>query len=200
MKTKPRFRFIILGTLMLGMMGLLIWQLGNITLAEGDYYAEKAESRRTTTIYTTGARGRILDRNGIPLAYDETSFNVQFTRNPEKLSDADSAIYTETLMTAISIIEEGGGTTIDSCYIKQDEESPGSYRYDWGVTLADSQEARFRNFCLNMGLRMGNENDMSTWITADDAYKILRKSWHIPDEMPYEEAVKIMSIRQELNM
>ena len=35
---------------------------------------------------------------------------------------------------------------------------------------------------------------------AQDAYLDLRSAWYIPEEMPFEDAVKIISIRQEVNL
>ncbi|MEL7602163.1 MAG: penicillin-binding transpeptidase domain-containing protein [Bacillota bacterium] len=198
MKSKAKGRFAILALVMLAMMTALILQLGNLTLAKGAEYAAQAESRSTETMYTTGARGRILDRNGIPLAYDETSYNVQFYRDPERLADDDSALYTESLLTAISIIEKGGGTIIDTSYIRMNEQ--GELYYEWGVESEGAITARYKNFCNAMGFSMENKDDPSTWISAAEAYRKLRKSWKIPDDLPFSEAVKVMSIRQEVNM
>ncbi|MDD3919552.1 MAG: penicillin-binding transpeptidase domain-containing protein [Eubacteriales bacterium] len=201
MKSKARIRFLIMAVMLLLMMTALVLQLGNLTIVHGEEYATEAENRRTTTMYTTGARGRILDRNGIPLAYDETSYNVQFYRDPERLSDDDSALYTESLISAINIIEAGGGTTIDTFYIKKDPNT-GDLYYDWGVDSPKSQEARYKNFCNVMGAKfyMRDPADTSTWIPADEAYKLLRNSWQIPAELTFEEARKVMSVRQEINM
>lgn len=198
MKGKAKSRFAILALSILVMMAALILQLGNLTLAEGESYAALAANRSTTTMYTTGARGRILDRNGIPLAYDETSYNVQFYRDPERLAASDSALYTESLLTAISIIEAGGGTTIDTSYIRMDDN--GTLYYDWGVDSEKAQIARYKNFCNAMGFNMKDAEDSSTWITAEEAYRKMRSSWKIPEELPFSEAVKIISIRQEINM
>ena len=183
---------------LLVMMVALIMQLGNLTLAEGETYAKTAASLSTSTMYTTGARGRILDRNGIPLAYDATSYNVQFYRDPERRSDSDSALYTESLLDAISIIEDGGGTVIDTSYIRMDEN--GELYYDWGVTSEMGKTARYKNFCSVMGFYMKDEKDPSTWITAAEAYRKLRESWKIPEELPFSEAIKVISIRQEVNL
>ena len=198
MKGIAKSRLFMLALITLAMMAGLILQLGRLTITEGDMYAAQAASRRTTTMYTTGARGRILDRNGIPLAYDETSYNVQFYRDPERLSPADSALYTEALLTAISIIEAGGGTTIDTSYIRMDEQA--ELYYNWGVEAPASQKARYLNFCNAMGFTMPDPDDTSTWISAKDAYRKLRQLWKIPEELPFSEAVKLMSIRQEVNM
>ncbi len=198
MKSKAKARFAILALVMAAMMTALILQLGTLTLAKGAEYAAQAESRSTETMYTTGSRGRILDRNGIPLAYDETSYNVQFYRDPERLSTDDSALYTESLLTAISIIEKGGGTIIDTSYIRMNDQ--GELYYEWGVESDGAITARYKNFCNVMGFTMENKDDPSTWISAADAYRKLRKSWKIPDDLTFSEAVKVMSIRQEVNM
>ncbi len=182
------------------MMVALLMQLGSLTLAEGETYAKTAANLSTSTMYTTGARGRILDRNGIPLAYDSTSYNVQFYRDPERTSEADSALYTESLLEAIRLIEEGGGTIIDTSYIRMNDN--GELEYNWGVTSEDAIKARYKNFCNVMAfpIKKEYENDMSKWISAEEAYRKLRKAWKIPEELPFSEAVKIISIRQEVNL
>lgn len=201
MKGKARSRFFIMALVLLAMMAALIFQLGNLTIVHGAEYASQAESRRTTTMYTTGARGRILDRNGIPLAYDETSYNVQFYRDPERLTADDSALYTESLISAIQIIEAGGGTTIDAFYIKKDPDT-GELHYDWGVDDPTAAKKRYENFCKAMGSSFYRKDpeDISTWIPADEAYQLLRSSWQIPAELTFEEASKVMSVRQEINL
>lgn len=199
MKTKPKMRLFIMALVFLGMMGALIYQLAVVTLTDGEYYAEQAESRSVKTTYTTASRGSILDRNGIPLAYDETSYNVQFSRDPERRTEL-SALYTESLITAIEIIEDGGGSVIDTFYVKMSDD--GTFYYDFG----DIEEGgaiykfRYKEFCNAMSFTIKDEDDMSTWKSAYDAYVLLRSSWRIPEEMPYEDARKIMSIRQEVNM
>lgn len=200
MKNKLKYRFLILAAISLSMMVALIAQLGTLTLAEGEVYAANANERRTRTTYTSGARGRILDKNGIPLAYDQTSYDVQFLRQPDRLSAADSALYTESLIIAKDIIESGGGALIDASYIRMRDN--GEFYYDWGVETEAAIKARYKNFCDNMGFPIKSDdlNDMSKWISAENAYLSLRQSWKIPVEMPYEEAIKIMAIRQEINM
>ncbi|MDL2217142.1 hypothetical protein LJC27_00610 [Christensenellaceae bacterium OttesenSCG-928-M15] len=192
MKGKARLRFVILAALMLTMMGALIMQLARLTLTEGEAYVAQADSRSTKEILSTGARGRILDRNGIPLAYDETSYDVQFMRDPERRTEL-SAVYTEALIEAVKIIEAGGGAVIDTFYIVPD--GMGSYVYDFGVTSETAIEQRYKNFCAAMSFTKPEE-----WRDAAKAYNYLRRSWNIPEEMSYEQACKIMSIRQEVNM
>lgn len=195
---KPIARFAILCIVMLVLMGALIVQLGGLTLRDGAEYAAKADARSTRTISIKGMRGRILDKNGIVLAYSQTAYNVEFLRDADNRTQYYSAVYTEALSRAIEIIESTGGTTIDTSYIRQDEN--GNYYYDWGVQSEAAIKARYKNFCDAMGftIKEADKDDMSKWISAEDAYLKLRESWRIPETMGFEDAVKIISIRQEV--
>lgn len=207
MKYGSKSRYVILGVVLLLLMAALIYQLSNVTLAAGAEYAEQAAIKATSTIDVEGTRGRILDRNGVVLAYSKDSYNVEFLRDGDNRTDYDSAIYTEALMKAIEIIEAGGGTTIDTSYIRQDPDT-GELYYEWGVSSKANQVARYRNFCEAMGFTIEYDDsikdkalwDTSQWPTAEESYKKLRALWFIPEELTFEEANKIISIRQEVNL
>ena len=143
------------------------------------------------TTYQSGSRGTITDRNGVVLAYDETTYNVLFYRDPNNRTPVDSARYTHSLMEAIRIIEEGGGSTIDTFYI--DMLSDGTFEYNFRTTSESVAASRKRNF-------VDACNFSNPDLSAEEAYRILRNSWCIPDDMPFDEAKKIMSIRQEAVM
>ncbi len=207
MKHRAKARYFILAFILLGLMAALIFQLSNITLAAGSEYAAQAASRAASTIDIEGTRGKIMDRNGVVLAYSEDSYNVEFLRDADNRTDYDSAVYTEALMKAIEIIEAGGGTTIDTSYIRKDPET-GEIYYDWRVESRANQVARYRNFCEAMGFTISYDDsitdkalwDTSSWPTAEESYNKLRALWFIPEELTFEEANKIISIRQEVNL
>ncbi len=193
-------RFIVLAILCLVMMTTLIVRLGTLTLAEGEALTNEAEERSLRTSVIKGTRGRILDKNGIVLAYDETCYDVQFLRDADNRSDYYSAMYTESLIKTIDIIESGGGTVINTSYVQMDDN--GEFFYDWGVTDKEAIKARYENFCQAMGFNYTQEilNDPSLWKTPESAYLDMCKSWYIPPEMPFETAVKVISVRQEINL
>ncbi|HWQ59388.1 MAG TPA: penicillin-binding transpeptidase domain-containing protein [Clostridia bacterium] len=206
---KPVVRFIILTALAMALMGALVYRLGQLTIVEGGAWAASAEKRSTKTIAVKGERGRILDRNGVVLAYDETCYNVQFLRDADNRTSYDSSVYTESLIRVIDIIEREGGSTIDTSYIVMGED--GALTYDWRVTSDTAVKARYKNFCEAMGLTIRDQNyvdypddpsvwDLSQWPTAEYAYNYLRRSWYIPEEYTFEQAKKIISIRQEVNL
>lgn len=205
-------RFIIIIVICIAMMTTLLVRLGTLTLAQGDDLVNEAYQRSTRSSVLKGTRGRILDRNGIVLAYDETCYDVQFLRDADNRSDYYSAAYTESLIKAIDIIEAGGGTVINTSYIQMDEN--GKLYYDWRVTVdnddpekaaAAKQAAitkRYSNFCAAMGFSVTDEilADPSLWKTPESAFIDMCKSWYIPAEMPFETAVKVISVRQEVNL
>ncbi|MBR6006008.1 MAG: hypothetical protein IK064_00095 [Clostridia bacterium] len=193
---KPIVRIVIFGVVLLLLMGLLLKSLYDLTVVQGETYSARADQEATNTIITKGRRGTIYDRNGLVLAYDETCYNVCFMRDGDKRTDYYSAVYTEALLRAIRLIREGGGDTIDTSYIRMKEN--GELYYDFGSENERTIRARYRNFCNACGFSFPDKEDMSTWITAEDAYLSLRRNWFIPEELPFEEAVKIISIRQEV--
>ncbi len=198
---KPYSRFIIFSLVVLLLMGTLLDRLYALTVKEGADYSSQAEKESISTIILRGKRGTIYDRNGLVLAYDETCYNVEFLRDGDNRTDYDSAVYTESLLEAIEIIEENGGKTISTSYIKRDDD--GEFYYDWSTKNEKTITSRYRNFCNACGFSIpknadGSEKPISEWISAEDAYLRLRKAWFIPSDLPYEDAIKVISIRQEV--
>ena len=66
-------RFIIISLVLMCLMGALIYKLHEVTIVEGAQYAEAAANTSTSSIDIKGTRGRILDRNGVVLAYSKTA-------------------------------------------------------------------------------------------------------------------------------
>ena len=185
---KLNLRLLLLALLLLGMGAYLCWGLQKLSVEETESYQAAVRATSVVTTYQSGTRGTITDRYGHVLAYDETTYNVKFYRDPDKTSPIESARYTHSLMEAIRIIEAGGGTIEEHFYIRLNND--GTYRYDFGVTSEAAIASRKKNFVD--ACRFSDPE-----ITPERAYLILRESWQIPDDMPYDEAKKIMSIRQD---
>ncbi len=173
------------------MLGVLLIFLDKLAIRETEAYSAAVQQTTEVTTYQSGSRGMITDRNGVVLAYDETTYNVLFYRDPANRTPVDSARYTNSLIEAIRIIEEGGGKTIDTFYINM--LSDGTFVYDFRTASESAAAARKRNFVEAC-------NFSNPDLTAEEAYRILRASWCIPDNMSFDEAKKIMSIRQEAVM
>ena len=185
---KLNVRLLLIALLLFAMGGYLCWGLMKLSVEETESYQAAVRATSIVTTYQSGTRGTITDRYGNVLAYDETTYNVKFYRDPDKTSPVESARYTHSLMEAIRIIEAGGGTIEENFYIKLNND--GTYRYYFGVTSEAAIASRKKNFVE--ACRFSDPD-----ITPERAYLILRESWQIPDDMPYDEAKKIMSIRQD---
>ena len=187
-KGKLNLRIWILIAVFAAMLLVLLHFARKLTITEVEAYTAAVSQSTRAVTYQSGTRGKILDRNGIVLAYDEITYNVRFYRDPNNTTPVDSMRYTHSLIEAIRIIEAGGGTIIDTFYIQMRPD--GTFYYDFGTTNEAAAEVRRKNF-----VDACNFSDPD--ISAENAYLILRESWRIPDDMPFSEARKIMSIRQE---
>ncbi len=193
MNISTRNRLIIFGSVVIGLFAILFIQLIKLTLVKGADYAREANEKRIETITISGARGSILDRNGLPLAYDQKSYNVEFYRDPNKSSAADRAFYTGVIMKTIDVVEKNGGETIDTFAIKYNAET-GVYDFDWGDISADAKTRREENWRKNMYVNTDPP------MTPEQIYIYLRDKYQVPAELGYEEARKILSIWQEVQL
>ena len=187
-KGKLNLRIWILIAAFLAMLLVLLFFIRKLTITEVEAYTAAVSQSTRAVTYQSGTRGKILDRNGVVLAYDEVTYNVRFYRDPNNTTPVDSMRYTHSLIEAIRIIEAGGGKIIDTFYIRMQPD--GTFYYDFGTTSEAAAAVRKKNF-------VDACNFSNPDLSAEDAYLILRESWRIPDDMPFDEARKIMSIRQE---
>ena len=182
---------------------LLVFRLGALTLAagSGEDGAARLGGISTRTITLKGERGSIVDRNGQPLAYNEVSYNIEFLRDVSRRTEVGRALDTEIIYKTIQIIESYGGTTIDTFNIYRREpgtlddegnELPEYYFYWGGGLSAEAEAAREENWRTNMSV--GNER------TPEEIYNYLRRLYQIPEDMEYEEARKLLSVWQEVQL
>ena len=73
-----------------------------ITSVEEEQMETQVEKTNQKTVSFSGARGSIMDANGILLAYDVNSYNVTFYKDPSKSASSDRAHYTEIIKKTIN--------------------------------------------------------------------------------------------------
>lgn len=195
--SNSRARFIVFAVLILGLFLTLVIQLAKLTVVEGEMYEEMATKLDKREITVSGARGSILDRNGLPLAYDEKSYNVQFYRDPMKRSE--TAYYTAIIINTINIIEKNGGQTVDTFAIRYNEKTD-EYSFYWGEIKEEYKPRREENWRENMYVSTKKTEEGEYKLSPEDIYLYLRRKYGIPSEMGYEEARKILSIWQEVQL
>lgn len=181
-------RYIAMCVVVVLLFGALIVQLVNMQLRDGEDYFETAESRKMKTYTLKGERGMILDRNGIPLAYDEESYNVTFYRDPSRNSSAHLKEYTQVLLKVIEIVESNGGSVVDGFYLKKDEN--GEFYLDFLTTNEETHAKREKNWRSNLYI---------TKVDVENIHDYLCKRYGIED-LDYETQYKVLSIWQELQM
>ena len=211
MNVNIRNRFIVLAVVAVLMFGVLFVQLFRLTIVQGEEYAAKAVALESRTITVPGARGSILDQSGLPLAYDQKSYNVQFYRDPNKNTAADRAYYTGIIIDTIAIIEGNNEETVDTFAIKQSDSTikqndnpiydfgikfddiSEKYYFDFGLSSEAAAAARKKNWRANMYIK--NES-----ATPEEIYLSLRSRFQIPEEMDFTQASKILSIWQDVQL
>ncbi|MGI6004543.1 MAG: penicillin-binding transpeptidase domain-containing protein, partial [Christensenellales bacterium] len=176
---------------LLAAFAVLAIEVYTLQLGSGDQYALAADQTRVQTIGVRGMRGKILDANGVLLAYDKESFDVAFTRDPTKRKAENNQAYTQVLQRVIGVIESNGGTVIDSFSVVRNGQ--GEFYFKWeDEDISDEAKARREeNYRKNM-YATGKD-----YQTPEDIYLQLRQRYQIPEDMPYEQARKLLSIWQE---
>lgn len=74
-----RRSLIIIGAFLVAFV-VLICSLADLQLINAAEYKAASNIKRTRTLKVEGTRGKVLDVNGIPLAQDEVSYNLEFYR------------------------------------------------------------------------------------------------------------------------
>ena len=64
--------------------------MADLQLRQGEEYYAQSQSGKQRTITLKGERGKILDTNGLPLAYNQKSYDVEFMRDPTRNKAADN--------------------------------------------------------------------------------------------------------------
>lgn len=254
LKNRQVVAYIVAGIMFLA----LFIQMSDLTVRQGEALAEKAESSNVKAIKINGDRGRILDRNGLPLAYDTRSYNVTMYRDPAKTGEKYRALYTDILIKTMDIVEKNGGKFVDDFAIQRGTD--GKFRWNWDVTDPKAiarRELQWRNSMsckYSSDLQKDLEERAATptpsptpsgatatptpsptpsptpeetlskdepsptpsptlapvpditittdnqWDSAEGIYVGLRARYQIPDDMPYEKAIKLLAAWQDIQL
>lgn len=187
---KPSLRrMVLLSAILLGVMVVMFVRMYTMIVGDADRYTARATNQSTRTITTYGKRGTIYDTNMVPLAYDTTSWNVTFYRDPTRSEDADRAAYTQVLIKVIGLVESNGKSTVNDFWLKKDEE--GVWRFDSGSgseSVESSRESQWRtNFYL-------------TNVPEEELWDTLLQKYFIPEELSEDMKVKVLALWQESRM
>lgn len=183
------FRVIALAGILLLFFAAIFIRMYSMVISNSESYAERASTKSTKTITVYGKRGTIYDTNMVPFAYDETSYNVTFYRDPTKSSEEDRANYTQVLINVIRLIESNGKTTVNDFWMKKDES--GVWRFDSGSGRESIETRRESSWRENFYMKNVPEEEL--WDT-------LLTKYCIPEDLDEEMTVKVLALWQESRM
>ena len=140
-------RILLLSLFLVLIFAAMFARLHSMMISNSTRYTARASSQATKNITIYGKRGTIYDTNMVPLAYDETSWNVTFYRDPTRSEEADRAAYTQVLIKTIQLIESNGKSTITDFWLKKDED--GIWRFNSGSPSEAVERSRERQWRTN---------------------------------------------------
>ena len=171
-KEQINLRFNI-ATLFVYIVGIiLIIQLLNLQIINGDYYREQSNIRLTRISKIQGARGDILDRTGNVLATVRKSYNVELYKTNIETEGLNNAI-----LELINVLEKNGESYEDTFPIKI---NPFEY------TIKDEKLATWKE-----------KYDLEENITAEQAFYKFKDKYKITNEN-IEDIRKIIAIRYRI--
>lgn len=192
----PKRRLVILVALMMVLFLTLFMGIVNLQLIRGAEYYEKSINQMQRTLIIKGRRGKITDRNGLALAYDEKTYDVEFTWDPQRaLSNAKAKKYyqqcTAIFDEVIRIVESNGGKVISTFPIGRDKQ--GVWQYQWEGLSDDAMQRRIERWLKDMSIPTKYAENAAT------VYDYLRNTkFEISKDKSEEDTQKLLSIWQEV--
>ncbi len=191
-------RYFQLGVIVVFLFSALGFRLAYLTVELGETYYHMAQERKKIELTLRGARGNILDRNGIPLAVNRQIYVAQIDRQWMPNRDED---INRLLEQVIMLIEDNGerleynlpihyGTQVYD-HAMTPYVVDGFY-YDFNTQLASRHQELYNRWRKDAGIRPN--------LPADEMLAHLRERYKIAEETADEMAAKIISIRLDLFM
>ena len=187
---KPKLsRMLLLSGLIFAVFVAIFFRLNKLLNVQHDAYTARADTKSTKTLGLTGMRGTIYDTNMVPLAYNRRSYNITFYRDPSRMTAEDRRIYTESIITAIRLIESNGKSTVNDLWLAKDEN--GSWYFECGSNSAYVRETRESQWRSNFRVKSVPEREL---------FNTLCSKYYVPADLDDEMKVKVLSIWQESRM
>ena len=198
----------------IAMAFILIRQIFELQIIQGENYISEFENRITKTRVLKSTRGNIYDRNGEMVASNILSYSLTFEDNGsyettrEKNLTLNGVAYR-----VLQILSENGDTLSGDFHIVLDES--GNYTFDVGEGFTLS---RFKADIYGHPLiddltkeqASATAEDMMNYLTGSDGFSIVLygedaytpeelKQYGLPEELSIQEILDIASMRYKLN-
>lgn len=182
MERVNKFRVGVFIAMLVLLIGFYIFKTYDVQVV----HATKSDSSISTYTYYTpvsAARGQILDRNGNILVSNRASYNLII--NSYVLYNADNP--NESLRELVNLCKARGLDYAEHLPISLNK--PYEYEFD---KYADAWENYFRQFL--------SARNWDPDISAQQIVKLMKNSYHIPNNWDEEEARRVIGLRYELEL
>lgn len=196
------------------MSGILVREIFDLQILQGQDYIHRFETRTTKTRVIKSARGKILDRNGVELATNILSYSLTFEDNGSyETTRQKNLTLNGVAYQVLQILAKNGDSLSHSFHIVIDEN--GEYAFDveegftlsrfradiYGHPLIDDLTKEERNAtAAEMVEHLSGSSGFSIVLYGDNAYteeELAR--YHLPVELTKQEVLDIAIMRYELN-
>ncbi len=170
------------GVLALLIVARLFW----MQIICGEDYLLQAEQKQLRSVTVSAPRGEIVDRYGQPLVTNKTGYSVQIQKT-NLTNDEFNAI----LLKIYNLITEHGEEVLQTLPIAS---NPLRFTFSEGTNLQEGQSA------ADAEAKWKEEQKFDAAITPREALEKLRKRYKIAEEYSEEDALKIVSLRYEMEI
>lgn len=172
---------------------ILITRLFNLQIVNGSVYAQSVYDTLEKTMSVPATRGRIFDRNGTLLAYNDLAFSVKISNSGRYSSTkaANKAI-NEIINKTIDIIEENGDVITNDL--------PITINQDNNLEFTESGNSLLRFLRDTYGTQTVSAlTEEQRNATADDIYKLLCERYEVSDEYTLAHKLEIINLRRYMS-
>lgn len=166
-----RYNIIIVIVCIIGL--ILIFQLFNLQVINGDEYRAESGARLTRETIVYADRGEILDCNGVKLVTTSTGYSLDLYK-----TTTDNLQLNDNILKIINVLEENGDSYVDNLILQVNP-------YEFSTENEDSIK------------RWKKNNNIDENYTAEQCFNFLKQKYEIKND-DVDEARKIMAIRYEI--
>ena len=207
-------RTTVLALVFIFMSCILIRQLFNLQIIQGEDYINKFQSRTTKTRVLKSTRGKILDRNGEVLATNVLSYSITFEDNGSYNSTREKNMTLNGIAyRVLQILEKNGDSISHSFHIVLDDN--GQYVFDvgegftlnrfradiYGCSLIDELTDEQKNATAEeMMAYLYGSSRFSIILEGEKAYSAEELESHgLPEQLTRQQILDMTIIRYELS-
>ena len=175
-KSKEILRFVLVALIIVGAMGVFVYNLMIIQVANGEKYLESTLQGTPTVQTITAARGEIVDRNGNPFTSNRLSYDIVFDRAFMEYGEENAII-----LELISLMEKNSCSWIDN------------------LPLSSSSPFVFTDDDSSASLKLKKFLGIREYASAEEVFYWLTERYSLEEYEP-EVARKIAGVRYEMSV